>query len=1277
MEHSDRQAAEHRLPRERLRFRFLREAPFLANAGDLGVATSPVEPWPHQLRTVREVTRRFPESFLFCDEVGLGKTVEAGLALRQLVISGRVRRALLLVPKSLLRQWQEELHEKTALDVPRYTAGKLLDVFDREVAEASGNPWNAVPLLLASSQLAKRRDRRSQLLAADPWDLLLVDEAHHARRRGPFKGTNGRAPGDALIAPARRPRANRLLELLQALADRARCLYLLTATPMQVHPVEVWDLLKLLGLGGLWGSREDRFLGFFEQLRKPFADRDWDFLLAMLADHFDHGGELDSGFAGAAVRRLGSERWQSIEALIRNPEDAIGRRIRDLDRDARAVLDRLLRRHTPLRSFSWRATRYQLRAYRRQGLLTAAVPERRPRNVWITLRDDERQLYERIERYLSEFYQRYEARRHGLGFVMTVYRRRLTSSFYAVRRSLERRRRLLAGGATIGDDLFADQEASDREAPDQEAQSSAAGLALSGQDRSDEATYLDQFLRDLGALASDSKLEQLLDDLEEILPERDAVLIFTQYTDTMDYLRDELRRASAGRASADRVAADRVACYSGRGGERWDGSAWTPCGKESLKEAFRRREVSVMLCTEAACEGLNLQTCGVLINYDMPWNPMRVEQRIGRIDRIGQAFPEVWVRNYFYRDTVEATIYQRLGDRIRWFEEVVGTIEPILHQVGESIRHVAMLPGHRRARRLEQELGTIRREIDGRSPEVVDLMGDLEPAVHQPSEAQVHMPAVPVEAPVNQRQVADTLVGSEILKGRLTPDPEIAGAYRLDCSDGEHRCVGSPPARRVTFSPEVFDRKPYTLELLTWGNPLFEDLLSGHDETGSVDEPCGVGLYRTREPAPVSLFFSSDAVPIEHFADLDAELHRSPGEGQTVGSPGGGQTVGSPGGGQTVGWHESEEGAASVAFSRARRGVLQAMHRVETHRQRSQRRALAQAARQVLIRSALVELARARTPGLFEKPLGYGFGTEIVRALAGRGAPLDRLLDAFGDPGACETLEARADDPFYLAVEGRSSRVLERRQRALLDEAEQILAEHTALEEKIAAVRLAAKEPSATGIVERLWFPLTADEHDRQAGSHQRGASGRSSRRGASEALPFRILDPEQVASSRNAVRVYDSLEIAAGPFTGDPTAGEFIQVDEAHDSGDYRWAELDGSMRAAPRPGMFVARVSGESMNRRIPGGSWCLFSLGLSGSPEGKIVLASHHQISDPELGGHLTLRLFESETERLADGSWQPRQVMLKPSSTDPSFEPIVLGDLEDGELRVIAELVTVLG
>ncbi len=1153
--------------RERLRFRFLREAPFLPNAGDLGVATSAVTPWPHQLRTVREVTRRYPESFLFCDEVGLGKTIEAGLALRQLVIAGRVRRALLLVPKSLLKQWQEELYEKMALDVPRFTEGKLLDVQDREIEDGeAGNPWNAVPVLLASSQLAKRRDRRAQLVAADPWDLILVDEAHHARRRG---------------FSSERPSPNRLLELLTALADHTRCLYLLTATPMQVHAVEVWDLLGLLGLGGLWGSREDRFLGFFEELRKPFAERDWDFLLAMLADHFDHGGELDAGFREVALRKLGAERWQVIEALIAGNQ----RKTTELDRESREVLDGLLRRHTPLRSFSWRATREHLRAYRRRGLLEAGVPERRPQNVWIELTEDERRLYERIERYVSELYQRYEARRRGLGFLMTVYRRRLTSSFHAVRRSLERRRRVL----DKDDDgsLFDDPETTD---------------VLSDQDRTDEASYLDRFLADLEALGSDSKLERLRRDLEEILAERDAALVFTQYTDTMDHLRDDLRSVYGGR----------VACYSGRGGERWDGSAWATCGKEELKETFRRRDVSILLCTEAACEGLNLQTCGVLINYDMPWNPMRVEQRIGRIDRIGQAYDEVWIRNYFYVDTVEATIYQRLGDRIRWFEEVVGTLEPILHHVGDSIRHVAMLPGHRRDRRLEEEIAGLRRELDERDPAVLGLMSELDEPRIEISD---------VSTPIGWRQVEDSLTSSTKLRDVFVEDPEFSGAYRLSWNGRE---------QQVTFSPEIYDRHPYSLVLLTWGQPLFDELLQIHED-GDVEDPCGVGLYSTREPAPVSLFLDSNAEPIERFAELEAILSSSSGN-----------------------WPESAEGMASVTFSRARGRVLRAMNRIETLRQRSQRRALVQGARQVLVRSALLELARARTPGLFEEPLEYGFGAEIVRFLAERGAPFDRLLEIAVDPG-----EARADDPFYVDIEGRSNRVLERRRGALLEEGERIVEQHDALEHKIERRRLAVKEPSATGILERRWFPF--------------GFGGES----ADSELPFRLLEIEEVEPFRNSVPLYESLEIPAGLFSEGAADAELLQADEIRNPGDYRWVELDGSTRAVPRPGLFVARVVGESMNLRVTNGSWCLFRLGSSGSPEGKVVLAGHHEVSDPELGGRFTLKLYESETEHFADGSWRIRRVLLKPASTDMSFKPIVLLDLEEGELQLIAELVTVLG
>jgi len=605
---------------ERLIFQFLRDAPYLPNAGLLGVATGGVQLWPHQLRIVTEAIRRFPANYLFSDEVGLGKTIEVGAVLRQLVISGRVTRCLLLTPKSVMKQWQEELHEKFALDIPRYDGGAVRNVFDQELDSGTGNVWDQFPLLIASSQLAKRQERQVTLLAAQPWDLIVVDEAHHARRRD-------------FLDPRFRP--NRLLELLggtsarPGLKDRTRCLYLMTATPMQIHPVEVWDLLRLLGLGGRWGASEDNFLRYFAELRKPEADRKWDVLLDMMQDHLGSGGEIDPAFASLAENELGFFEWDVLRHLPAAVSRASG--LSRLSERGKAYLTEMLRRHTPLNSLMWRNTRALLRKYREKGLLDARIPTRKPHNEWIPLKKgagQEFELYERVEEYISRFYQKYENERKGLGFVMTVYRRRLTSSFAALAKSLERRRRFIRG-VVKADELWNDDDVEQAELDFDILE------GLTDEQRQgfkEELGYIDDFLHRIGMIGTDSKLERLQQDLARFFPKRDTVIVFTQYTDTMDYLRDQLRH----------VYGSQVACYSGRGGEVWDGAGWVGHPKESLKELFRQGEkVKILLCTESASEGLNLQTCGVLINFDVPWNPMRVEQRIGRIDRIGQQYPEV------------------------------------------------------------------------------------------------------------------------------------------------------------------------------------------------------------------------------------------------------------------------------------------------------------------------------------------------------------------------------------------------------------------------------------------------------------------------------------------------------------------------------------------------------------------------------------------------------------------------------------------------------------
>lgn len=162
--------------------------------------------------------------------------------------------------------------------------------------------------------------------------------------------------------------------------------------------------------------------------------------------------------------------------------------------------------------------------------------------------------------------------------------------------------------------------------------------------------------------------------------------------------------------------------------------------------------------------------------------------------------------------------------------------------------------------------------------------------------------------------------------------------------------------------------------------------------------------------------------------------------------------------------------------------------------------------------------------------------------------------------------------------------------------------------------------------------------------------------------LPFRRLSPEEVLPYENSVPLYD-LKVAAGGFSDEQ------QMDGCD------WVELSEEFR--PRKGLFVAQVMGDSMNRRIPNGAWCLFRIVSAGSRNGKVVLASHREIADTDTGGHYTVKIYESAKESHPDGTWQHRSIILRPDSSLPGFEPLVLREDQADDLRVVGELVAVLG
>jgi len=173
---------------------------------------------------------------------------------------------------------------------------------------------------------------------------------------------------------------------------------------------------------------------------------------------------------------------------------------------------------------------------------------------------------------------------------------------------------------------------------------------------------------------------------------------------------------------------------------------------------------------------------------------------------------------------------------------------------------------------------------------------------------------------------------------------------------------------------------------------------------------------------------------------------------------------------------------------------------------------------------------------------------------------------------------------------------------------------------------------------------------------------------------PFRRLEPTAARPFENCVPLYD-LAVAAGTFSEGQSVDEVGLGDEGRRPGDFTWVELPEEFK--PQRGLFVAKVVGESMNRRIPNGAWCLFRLAPKGSRAGKVVLAQHRDISDPDTGGQFTVKLYESTKVTGADDSWRHGSIVLRPDSTLPGYEPIILTSDQADDLRIVAELVAVLG
>jgi superfamily II DNA or RNA helicase len=571
------------------------------------LAHSAVDLNPHQIEAAAFALAALPTGgAVLADEVGLGKTVEAGLVLAQLAAEGKGR-ALIAVPASLRAQWRDELSGKFGLDAA------VVDGDSVRAAERHGlktNPFDTGGIVICSHPFAAMRASEVERV---PWDVAVIDEAHRLRNAYRRDHRTGQALRRAL----------------------RRCpKLLLTATPLQN------DVMELLGLAAFI---DDALLGNEEAFRLQYA-----------------AGELDEDKAADLKARLAP------------------------------VVVRTLRR--------------QVKEYVKFTARRSIVEDFAPTA-------EEQALYDRVSEYLRrEDAQAIPQARRAL-FVL-VYRKILASSSFALAATLDRLADSLEGklaGAECAAqaDLLLDADGFSDEAEelfdDGPAAARARGPAAVRAMRS-ELSELRACAKLARSIKANAKADALVRGLDRCFtvakacgwPEK--AVVFTEFRRTQDHLAKLL--ASKGYS---------VTCLSGdvSGTDR----------RQALVEEFRGPS-QILLMTEAGAEGLNLQFCNLVVNYDLPWNPQRVEQRIGRCHRYGQQ-RDVLVLNFLNRaNAADARLYDLLAQKLALFDGVFGSSDEVLGALGSGIdfekRVLDIYQSCRSSEEIDLAFGRLRADLDGR-----------------------------------------------------------------------------------------------------------------------------------------------------------------------------------------------------------------------------------------------------------------------------------------------------------------------------------------------------------------------------------------------------------------------------------------------------------------------------------------------------------------------------------------------------------------------------------
>ncbi|MEN6320750.1 MAG: helicase-related protein [Syntrophaceae bacterium] len=552
-----------------------------------GLSISRVDPLPHQLEAVYDYLLKVARvRFLLADDAGAGKTIMAGLLIRELQLRGLVERILIVCPANLSFQWQRELKEKFDEKFIVLKGGDIRDQF-------GVNQWLEHKKIITSLDLAKRDEILAGLRQVQ-WDLVIVDEAHRMSWTPPSRKTARYALG----------------ELLRDASDH---ILLLTATPHKGDPENFSLFLQLLDADAY--ADVQSISQAMEHRRAPFYLRRTKEAMVYFPERMQDG-------TWAAHKIFTKRITHSVDFQMDGPEFDLYREITNF--------------------------------VKRQSAKAAAQGD--------------------------------DPRARAIGFLMALYQRRLASSTYAMRRSLENRARRLEEGLKRAQELVRltppdlpdldeldEMEDVERERLEEMLEAiTLAGNAAQVREEIEELRQLTKQAQEVEESGAEEKLAKLREMLhqEGFFDQPDKrLLIFTEFKDTLNYLVEKFKAWGFKLGYIH--------------GSMKPGSRDDPGTRLYTEQQFWEGDIQILVATEAAGEGINLQVCNVLFNYDIPWNPNRLEQRMGRIHRYGQR-KDCLIFNFVATNTIEGRVLQRLLEKLQEIRDALDD-DAVFNVVGEIL----------------------------------------------------------------------------------------------------------------------------------------------------------------------------------------------------------------------------------------------------------------------------------------------------------------------------------------------------------------------------------------------------------------------------------------------------------------------------------------------------------------------------------------------------------------------------------------------------------------